>query len=252
MKISEFAEKYGVSNDTIRYYMKLNLIIPEKKGGHYYFDQKCEQQISEVYNLFACPVCGQDLLLEAEEVRANQVINGSLNCSCGNSLKIRDGILYTGDLKESTEEIGEEFFDDYLQSTNADYLGTIVYGLDWMQRQLNQYDLQNKVILEPGSGFGFLLRQIYQKLPASSVYICVDNRAGINILLKQILETIKAETSVIFLTAELPVLPLKKDSVDTVIDYTGTSNYSFEKLTVNDFFPVIRTQYFDISLHQLY
>lgn len=31
MKISQFAKKFKVSNDTIRYYMDLKLIIPEKK-----------------------------------------------------------------------------------------------------------------------------------------------------------------------------------------------------------------------------
>ncbi len=312
MKISQFADKFQVSNDTIRYYMELKLVIPEKKGGHYYFDQKCKQQMTEVINLknmgfslqeiknilnyqkisrltdyqknhyyrsifkkkltsiegeikqlnkarnsltaklaemeteksrdfsqsgiplstlslFACPGCEQELLLEAEKVRANQVINGSLNCRCGISLQIKDGILYTNNIKENHEDINEDFFDDYLQDTDADYLDKIIYGLDWMQRQLNQTDLQNKVILEPGSGFGFLLRQLYQKLPASSVYICVDKRADVNTLLKEILETIKAETTVIFITADLPELPLKKHSIDILVDYTGTSNYSFQK-----------------------
>ena len=51
MKISEFANKYEISNDTVRYYMELNLITPEKSGGHYHFDEKCELQIREILNL---------------------------------------------------------------------------------------------------------------------------------------------------------------------------------------------------------
>ncbi|MDZ7671924.1 MAG: MerR family transcriptional regulator [Halanaerobiales bacterium] len=42
MKISEFSNKYNISNDTVRYYMELNLIVPIKKGKHYYFDKGCE------------------------------------------------------------------------------------------------------------------------------------------------------------------------------------------------------------------
>ena len=51
MKISQFASKFKVSNDTIRYYIDLKLSIPEKKGGHYHFDKKCEKQMKEILNL---------------------------------------------------------------------------------------------------------------------------------------------------------------------------------------------------------
>ena len=51
MKISEFAAKYNVSNDTIRYYMKLNLITAEKEGSHYQFDERCEKQLEEILRL---------------------------------------------------------------------------------------------------------------------------------------------------------------------------------------------------------
>src|SRR5690554_2003464 len=278
MKISQFSRKFKVSNDTIRYYMDLKLIIPEKKGGHYHFDKKCEeqmtellilkemgfslQQIQEIFNyqkiarltnfqknnyyrniykkklteiiveidrleksrkklsdkireldtekrddissigipittlpLFACPKCQRELLLEAEKVTSNQIINGSLNCSCGSKLQINDGILYTIDPDEEFEVVKEDFFEDYLKTTDSVYLNNISYGLEWMQREISKHDLSKKVILEPGSGFGFLLRQIYKDLPATSTYICIDNRPGINILLKEILETIKSETT---------------------------------------------------------
>ena len=43
MKIKEFSNKYDLSYDTIRYYMKLNLINPQKSGGHYEFAQIGDQ-----------------------------------------------------------------------------------------------------------------------------------------------------------------------------------------------------------------
>jgi|GEM_PF-1062958 len=41
VKIGTFAKQFGVSIDTVRYYIELGLIIPEKKGTQFQFDQTC-------------------------------------------------------------------------------------------------------------------------------------------------------------------------------------------------------------------
>ena len=51
MKIREFSNKFDISYDTIRYYMKLNLINPQKIGGHYQFDQEDQKDIAEILKL---------------------------------------------------------------------------------------------------------------------------------------------------------------------------------------------------------
>lgn len=48
MKIGEFSRKHGVTIDTVRHYMELGLIIPEKNGAQYEFDNKCSNDIEEV------------------------------------------------------------------------------------------------------------------------------------------------------------------------------------------------------------
>lgn len=45
MKIGEFAEKYNISKDTIRYYIDNGMIIPEKIHNRYYFDKTCEKSM---------------------------------------------------------------------------------------------------------------------------------------------------------------------------------------------------------------
>ncbi|WP_214481115.1 MerR family transcriptional regulator [Bacillus sp. SM2101] len=48
IRIGKFAESHQVSIDTVRHYMKLGLIVPEKRGGHYIFDKRCNDDFERV------------------------------------------------------------------------------------------------------------------------------------------------------------------------------------------------------------
>ena len=329
MKIKEFSNKYDLSYDTIRYYMKLNLINPQKSGGHYEFDQEDQNDIEEILKLkemefsldeikeilsfkrigrlsnyqknsyyqdlyqgklkkiekriielkeakkslnlhlkrlkdennekqndlslnlnllklFACPDCGSDLTLSAEKIENNRIHQGSLNCSCGEKILIKEGVLYTKEVYEQQNQ--EEVFEtdplfhvtDYIQQTDSEFMDQSYQSLEWLKNRVNFADLKNKVILEPGSGYGLLLRNIYDQLPSDTTYICVEHSPELNRYLKSLLELSPAGPEVIFLTAELPNLPLKEKSIDYLIDFSGISNFSFHN---QGFLPELMTKY---------
>ncbi|RCW58722.1 MerR family transcriptional regulator [Halanaerobium sp. ST460_2HS_T2] len=330
MKIREFSNKFDLSYDTIRYYMKLKLINPHKNGGHYEFNNEDQEDMEEILklkemefsleeikeilsfkrigrlsnyqknsyyqnlyhrkldslerriielkdaknalhshlkklksanndrrndlslnlnllSLFACPACGSDLTLTAEKIENNRIHLGSLNCSCGEKILIEDGIIYTKDVYERKK--GDEVIEidpiyhvtDYIKQTDSEFIDQSYQSLEWLKNRLDYSKLENQVILEPGSGYGLLLRNIYDQLPSNLTYICVEHDAELNRYLKTLLELSPSGPEVIFLTAELPDLPLKESSLDYLIDYSGISNFSFHN---RGFLPELLLKYF--------
>lgn len=51
MLISKFAKMFNVSTDTVRYYMQLGLLLPEKKNHYHYFDETCLEEMKWIQEL---------------------------------------------------------------------------------------------------------------------------------------------------------------------------------------------------------
>ena len=197
-----------------------------------------------VLSLFSCPKCNSELKLSAEKVEENQILEGSLNCECGQSLKIRDGIIYSdkyeNDLGDKSKEVEENHIEDYIKSTDPDFIDKSYESLEWLKRQFENEKIENKVVMEPGSGYGHFLRQIYDGLDNNTVYICIDYKAELNKYLKKLLEMTAKKAKVIFITATFANIPIKNNSIDFLVDFTGTSDYAF---TNKEFLPKLLSDY---------
>lgn len=51
MRIGEFAQVNHTSIDTIRHYMDLGLIVPERQGTYFYFDDRCKRDYERVVEM---------------------------------------------------------------------------------------------------------------------------------------------------------------------------------------------------------
>ncbi|MDA1616697.1 methyltransferase domain-containing protein [Bacillus cereus group sp. TH204-1LC] len=338
MKIGKFGEVNNLSIDTIRHYMDLNLIIPEKKGGHYFFDEYCqtdleliiyykdlgfslneikelffyknlaksmnyekdtfyqslfklkydkmEQEIEllekkrdklkgvlhdllltnetsntiigidlSILHLLTCSKCRQKLILQDGIINNNQITEGKLICNCGEEYIITSGIITAGkSFKANKRTSLEDTISDYIHETDNAYLENMLKEGEWAKKKLIHLDLNNKLILDIGSGLGFFLRSIYEELPEDCLYIAVDRDFNKLLFLKDVLARKNPRRNILFICADFLNIPIQNRSVDIVIDHSGTSNYSFEHadFLLHELNPLFKSNCYLLSLFILF
>ncbi|MFD2446911.1 MerR family transcriptional regulator [Bacillus sp. CGMCC 1.16607] len=312
MRIGKFGEVNELSIDTIRHYMDLGLVVPEKKGGHYFFDERCQKDLEfvlefkrmgfslneikvishyknfgvltqyeenayyqslfkekykkideemnhlvgikdklkrklddlstkskglngsigvdlRIIDLLKCLKCGKSLTLQDGIISRNQIMEGKLACECGEAYIIESGILIVDKPDQvNVDDPLENRILEYIHETDSAYLENLNSGLHWSKRKLSEYPLENKIILELGSGLGFFLRNIYQDLPDNCLYIAVDRSIERHLFLKSLLEKSGLNRKILFICADFLDIPIQNQCIDMVLDLSGTSNYSFE------------------------
>jgi DNA-binding transcriptional MerR regulator/uncharacterized protein YbaR (Trm112 family) len=312
VRIGKFAEENGISIDTVRHYMDVGLIIPEKQGGQYYFDEGCRSDLEEILSLkglgfslneiktifmfrrlgkltpyqedeyyrdifiskdryvgeqilelteikkrlekkmqelsqrrnekkfllgvdikaldlLKCVKCGGGLMLSKGSIASNQIIHGELSCSCGETYRIEEGILIVGnEQKNSVASVVCNYLSEYISETDPGYLHNVYKGMEWGAKRLCSGELQDKILMELGSGSGFFLRNAYSHLPENCLYIAVDHNIERHRFLKNMLEGAEHKRNVLFICSDFLEIPLKNKAVDVLVDATGTSNYSFD------------------------
>ena len=93
------------------------------------------------------------------------------------------------------------------------------------ENKIDFKSLEDKVILDLGSGFGIFIRLIYNKLPKNSIIVCVDYNMEYLKTLKELLSYQRDKKSVVFINSDFKLMPLKDKSIDCLLDIAGRTNY---------------------------
>ncbi|MDD3253626.1 MAG: MerR family transcriptional regulator [Lachnospiraceae bacterium] len=178
--------------------------------------------------LLACPHCQSHLLLQSNRIDMGMVITGEFTCpDCGYSLQVKDGIL----IADSTEEILNSYssYDNFITEADPNLMLSILQNVKWMKPYLYQSPCKMKVILELGSGFGFFLRGTYEMIPDDALYIAVDCDIRRHLFLQKALQNCSCRKNIILICCNFENIPIKKNSVDQLIDFGATTDLAWCK-----------------------
>lgn len=96
MKIGEFAKKFNLNISTVRYYINTGLLVPEKSGEQYYFNEKCADVMNEILRY-------KSYHFTLEEIRLLFFLENASNFKDDTVLKLYREIL-TSKQKELVQE----------------------------------------------------------------------------------------------------------------------------------------------------
>ena len=209
--------------------MQENLAEEIDKLSHYEAKQNFTMGVNlSALNHLKCGKCGGSLSLSSGSVEDNRIISGTLKCGCENIYPIENGIIFTNSKNESGVGVSEDFIAEYIKNTDAGYLDDVYRNIEYFSGIFDMSLLENKVVLELGSGMGFLLRSIYTALPDSCVYVTGDHDINRHMFLKSMLERTGMAKNIVYVCGDFLDAPLGDESADVVFDFSGTSNYSFD------------------------
>ncbi|MDK7534936.1 class I SAM-dependent methyltransferase, partial [Bacillus paranthracis] len=208
-----------------------------------------------ILHLFTCSKCRQKLILQDGIINNNQITEGKLICNCGEEYIITSGIITAGKSFKANERTSlEDTISNYIHETDNAYLENMLKEGEWAKKKLIHLDLNNKLILDIGSGLGFFLRSIYEELPEDCLYIAVDRDFNKLLFLKDVLARKNPRRNILFICADFLNIPIQNRSVDIVIDHSGTSNYSFEHadFLLHELNPLFKSNCYLLSLFILF
>jgi len=189
------------------------------------------------FSYLYCPECQKNLKLFKAVVDGNYIYNGELKCDCGYSAEISDGIIITQSARSDEAPIiepGKDSVEDYLSYTDPLFISFIQKSFDWILKRIDFKSIKHKTILELGTGKGFVLSQIISRIDSSNAFIASDVNYNRLKRTKKTIERSGIDKPYIFIASNLSELPLKRNSVDIVLDIFGTTNHTFK----NSYFPV--------------
>lgn len=179
-----------------------------------------------------CPYCGEAFAVADVQMNSRYIYNGRLTCPCGYQMEICDGILVTPDAVCDGEEQGDINREKY-KNLPAAVITMLQRSYTFLLHRLQEKTLENRLVLEPDINEFFYLYTHFRKLDTRALFIVTDRYPQVLRMYKERIEYMKLDLDIVYLAAERH-FPIKKNSVDLLIDYFTSDYWS---RTGKGFFP---------------
>lgn len=189
----------------------------------------------------ACPDCGATLDINNATLSGSVVTSGELKCSCGYYGNIEDGIIYVD--PDTDLDTDQEFCEDYFVdpstcgneplfyecffSAPPRYLSLHFEARTWINEIIHAHLPQPDMILFPdmASVFPYLYNDS-EYLKNATLIITGLSRKAI-IATRRHMDTLDSDLNIIYIVNPSNRLPLKRKSIDLMVDYASSYNYAF-------------------------
>jgi len=190
--------------------------------------------IAFIQNL-TCPICNKSLELEDGKITRNMVMEGYFKCSCDYRGNVENGIYISLDeydrKKIPKQNLNSEInivhnLGEYVDETGPAFTNHIYKSIDTIINFMNVDDIDNKIILDLGTGFGFFIRRFLTYIKSTNIYIVTDHNINKLIDIKLYLEKRLPTGKFVFICTDLSKIPIKNEITDYAINYATSLTYN--------------------------
>ena len=180
----------------------------------------------EMLHLLCCPKCGGDLMLENVAMSQKYIFQATLNCSCGYSAAIRDGILETENKNTSLydkPDTTRELYRDLPSMT----LSLFEHSYRWLEERIQTENAHGKVWLESYVTAWFFLHNHLNLLDKTDSLIVIDKFPETLAGYKNVIERQGTPCNILYIADASSAPPLKKQIIDRNMDFFATNEHNF-------------------------
>lgn len=186
----------------------------------------------------SCPYCERQLNLSEGHIENNMIVSGKFQCSCGKRLVLDNGIIIN---EESIKDRSLPTKQEYYERTSPKFINFIFKSIGSLINIINDEKVNKDYILEISNCCGFFLMNYLPNLDRESTYIIIDYDLNRLKKLKCDLEANHQHERFIFICSDHDKLPLKKGSIDLILDcFTNSLHAEYKGKTFErNFFPML-------------
>lgn len=180
----------------------------------------------KMLRLLACPVCGKNLVIQNASMDSRYIFEAEVNCRCGYTAPIRNGILLTPNRNQSLydkPDTGRELYLDLPSAT----LSLFEKSYHWLENSLLSSGLSGRVLWESYVNAWFFLHNHLELLSDGTELIVTDKFPETLAAYKEIIEQKGGPLDILYIADAGVTPPLKKGCVDIAVDFFASNEHNF-------------------------